>query len=147
MIITHETTVEQYEEWLSTNPEFTALKVAVRSVFRITYQWIGRAKRIFKKGKTRSSLRPSIALTVYPLSYNKNGGLTSINYYNWLYHIHKELKLTTGHLRRIEMFECLEGMPWAAAVYENRNERIARIEAELAMEKLHESALEVLLNR
>jgi hypothetical protein len=46
MNITHDTTIEEYEAWLATNPPFSAFKVAVRATFKAAYKCLDRISQI-----------------------------------------------------------------------------------------------------
>ncbi|WPU91846.1 hypothetical protein SNE25_21240 [Mucilaginibacter sabulilitoris] len=145
MIITHETTIEEYEAWLATNPDFSEFRRAVRSTFKAAYLTIGRIVRRVKRVKNRSCLSGArVSSTVYPLSYNKNGVVTPYILAEWISDVRKELKRTTDHIRMINLFDCLEGVPWAENIFDDRFGRIQRIEDELAMEQTYKSALEIL---
>lgn len=147
MIITHETTIEEYESWLATNPAFTDFKVAVRSTFRSIYKAIGRIKQLFKRVNNRSCLAGKlVSRTIYPLSYDKNTGYTRAKFRLWLQDVAIELCKTREHIKRFDAFDCLEDKPWADKVYASRTQRIANIEQEIAMEQTLEKALEILKN-
>ena len=142
MIITHETTIEEYEAWLATNPSFSDFKVAVRSTFAAIYRTIGRIGRIIKRVKNSSCLSGArVSRTVYPLLYNKNATVTRKEFRLWLRDISHELQETKMHIWRISKFDCLSD------TYENRRERIAKIEQEIAMEHTLEEALEILAKK
>ncbi|MBB6131792.1 hypothetical protein [Mucilaginibacter lappiensis] len=144
MIITHETTIEEYNAWLATNPDFTAFKVAVRSTFKAIYLTIGRVKRLVRKVKNRSCLAPKIGETIYPLSYDKNGGFTPTKFRNWIREISHELDRTTEHIRLLNLFDCLEDIPCVRSLYNHRHDIISKVEDQIAMEEGTVAALEIL---
>jgi hypothetical protein len=129
MIITHDTTIEEYEAWLATNPSMTAFKVAVRSTFRIIYRTLSRIGRLIKgKRITRACTAGKlVARTVTPLCYDKNAGYTTANYQMWLRKVSYELRMTRLYLEALEF----EDHP----------------EDEVAMEMLKIEALEIIHNR
>ncbi|WP_114937529.1 hypothetical protein [Mucilaginibacter endophyticus] len=144
MIITHETTIEEYEAWLATNPDFSVFKVAVRSTFRAIYKSIATVKRLVKKRKRSCLVYKVGTQTVYPLSYNKNSPLKSSDFVDWMQYVSEELRTTTNKIRKLRLFEFLNNEPWANKLYEQRLRRIEHLEDEIAMESLKLEVKELL---
>lgn len=130
MIITHETTIEQYEAWLATNPSMGAFKAAVQATFNLAYRALSRIGRLLKKAKKRSCLagsRPNDPRTVYTLAYNKNAAFSQDEFNKWRAGISLELSKTRQHLQLLDMLDPLE--------------------YEIAIESLKADALEILINK
>jgi hypothetical protein len=75
MFITHDTTIEEYEAWLATNPSLSAFAKAVDSVYKAADKLISRIKRaayaiikrVKKAGKAKAcTAGVKVQSTVYP---------------------------------------------------------------------------------
>lgn len=111
MIITHETTIEEYEAWLATNPPISQLRKAVNATFRMVYASLRRIKKIFKRVKVRSCLTPKVSYTVHPLSYNKNAIGTpemAANFSIWLMEIKRERERVSMQVHLDKIITSLE---------------------------------------
>jgi hypothetical protein len=125
MQITHDTTVEQYEAWLNTNPSLSKFKIAVRKTFRLAHQTLDRIERLINGRVRRACTAGKLGThTVYPPSYNKDTTYTRAKLRLWLQGIRFELKLTSLYLEALELADCLDD--------------------EIAMEGLKIEALEIL---
>lgn len=144
MVITHETTIEEYKAWLATNPTFGAFKATVRSVFKVVYRSIRAVQRIIY-AKKRSCLAAKKVATVMPLDYKRNAIGTSreqASFEEWRVGIWQARIAIRRHIERHEMIEVLEESAWSGRIY---YERVARVDEEIAMEELHAEALELLI--
>lgn len=144
MVITHETTIEQYEAWLATNPSFSEFKAAVREVFKMAYRAIGRVRRIIKD-KKRSCLAAVSCQVTMPLDYNRNAIGTrreGAAFEEWRAGIWRARIAIRRHIERHEMMDVLSESAWRGRIY---FEQVSRVDEEIAMEQLHAEALEILV--
>lgn len=145
MKITHETTIEEYEAWLKTNPPLSQLKRAVNATFKMVYAALRSIKRLINGPRKKSRSCLSVAYTLYPLAYDRNAVNPVAGFKNWREEIAIELSKTRDHIKNIQLFDCLEGKVWASEIFDKRQERIASIEDDMAMERVYAEALELLI--
>lgn len=129
MIITHETTIEEYKAWLDTNPDFSALQVAVRSTLRTISRAVSKIESLIKKVKNRSCLTGK---KIHPVSRRDNKAFLDPEFCKWSVNISLELQRTTDYIQRLEQEE------------RRRDEQLALIDDEISMEQLKIQALEIL---
>jgi hypothetical protein len=110
MIITHDTTIEEYEAWLATNPDLNSFKAAVRSTFNMIYRTLSRIGRLIKRiRKSRACTSGKrIKETFYPLCYDKNSGFTIEKFSKWLRAIKYELSMTTLYLDALQLADLVD---------------------------------------
>jgi hypothetical protein len=144
MTITHDTTVEEYEAWLSTYPSISELKKATNKLFKLAYSTMGTIKKLIKKISTkhRSCLAGRKASApVYPEVWRKM-------FQAWRANISTELARTQRHIQRLDIFEKIGEQKWGESVYRERHNRLAdKVEQELAMETLFQEALNGLIKK
>jgi hypothetical protein len=129
MNITHDTTIEEYEAWLATNPSFNSFKAAVRRTYVFIYRTLSRIGRLVKRVERHSACTSGklAVTTVYPFCYDKNGKFTTKVHARWLRTIRYELARTQMYLNALDFDESLHD--------------------EIAMEGLKLEALEIIHNR
>lgn len=128
MIVTKDTTIEEYKAWLASNPSLSEFSKAVRSTFKALYRTLGQIGKLVKRiSKPRACTSAKlVARPVYPSGYEPNRPFRHMEFNRWLREIRFELKMTSAYLEGLELADCLDD--------------------EIAMEVLKIQALEILHN-
>ncbi len=142
MIITHETTIEEYEAWLAQNPKTGAFKKAVSSTFKMINKALNNIQKLLRKAKTRSCLSPKRVKTVYPDGYVHPNPADALQYRYWLAGISGALEATRQHIHQLTYFDRMKESRWAAKMTKQRKDLLAALDAEIRRESLKAEALE-----
>lgn len=148
MKYTKETSPEEYQAWLDTNPPISEIIEGIKNVAEVAVKC---CKEVLKATKrlirsclwvrtTTGTITPSgVARTVYPLSYDKNNPMSGFNAaaLGWS-------KQAQDSIR--DYYEC-EDSEYLRTYTANALARLSRVEQEIAMEELHRDALEILVKK
>jgi hypothetical protein len=140
MIITHDTTIEEYEAWLSTNPPLLQLKRASIKAFKMVFASIKAIKNLIKKiKKNHRSCLAGKRVNAF------QSGDISNEVKAWREYIINERIRTTMHIKRISLYEVLGDKAWGVGLYRTKHALLLeQVEAEITKEMAKASQLEKL---